>query len=48
MIENAYATPPHLVVLGAFGWLSWGAWFFAVLCVWVAQLVFIFGVLRPA
>jgi hypothetical protein len=44
IIENADATPPHLEVSPAFGKLSWDAWFFAVLCVWVAQLVDDFGV----
>ena len=34
---SADATPPHLNVFPAFGWLSCVAWFFAVLCVWVAQ-----------
>ena len=41
IIENADArdtAAPRCFVV--FGWLTLGAWFFAVLCVWVVQLVF--------
>ena len=41
IIENAGATPPHLDVVSVLGLLTRGAWFFAVLRVWVAQLVFV-------
>jgi len=46
-IENADATPPHLNVFPAFGELRWCAWFFAILCVWVAQSYFLQEVLGP-
>ena len=40
-IENADATPPHLKFFPAFGELILDAWFFAVLCVRVAQFYFL-------
>ena len=44
-IENAHATPPHLDVILHLGSSGGVHGSFAVICVWVAQFVFVYSIL---